>query len=128
MKVDKDQLIKHRFWIMVGLSVPLAAFALLLLVTSVSSSIDKVRKELKAEYNKGAKASGLKTQQEIADKEAAAKVLIKKETTAWNAAYKEQEQLFRWPRDMERRYHISDGFFATEIRLTKLPAEKSAWP
>ena len=47
MKIDKDVLLKQKFWILVGLSVPFAAVAILLLVTSVSSSIEDIRKTLK---------------------------------------------------------------------------------
>src|SRR5262245_1580165 len=99
MKIDKDALIKHRFWIMVGLSVPLSAVALLLLATTVSGRIDEARKQLTAMF-KGLTdaAKNPSTPKDIAEREAEANVLVKEETKAWEKAFKQQEPDLRWPR------------------------------
>src|SRR5882724_8967681 len=128
MKIDKDALLKHKFWILVGLSVPFAAVSILLLVTSVSSSIAATRKTLETTL------SGVKTQKDvhpeldILTQRHAADRLFKKESEAWRDAFLEQETFFRWPRKMEATYHFADGLFANEVQVLKLPADKGQWP
>ncbi len=128
VKIDKDALLKHRFWIMVGLSVPFALLAILLLVTSVSGQIDGVRKQLKSLFDTAKKTTDIKTPEEILIKKTDADILFDKESKAWEAAYNDQASLFRWPPRLEANYHFADGLFAKEIGVNKLPAEKSEWP
>jgi len=52
MKVDKDFLLKHRFWILIGLFVVLALVPLFLLTTSVSATVASAREG----YDKAKKA------------------------------------------------------------------------
>ena len=129
MKIDKDALIKHRFWILVGLSVPLAAIAILLLATSVSSGIAAVRENLKKELSKLKNLKDTKRPPEIAEKKVEADLLVGEETKAWAKAYKEQEHLFVWAPAMESKYHFTDGFFANEVQIIKAdPAKPEDWP
>lgn len=126
MKVDKDTLIKHHFWILVGLSVPFAAVAILLLVTSVSGHIQTLRDGLKKKLAEV--KMNTHTPEDVAKKQIEASYLVKKETDAWGKAFREQEPLLRWPRRIEATYHFADGLFATDVHLIKLPAEKGEWP
>src|SRR5258708_646349 len=128
MKVDKDALIKHKFWILVGLSVPFAAVAILLLVTSVSSSIEEIRKGLQAAYNGVKGIKDLHPELDILTQRQAADRLFKKESVAWREAFMEQETISRWPRKVEATYHFADGYFANEVQILKMPAEKGQWP
>ena len=128
MKIDKDALIKHRFWIMVGLSVPLSLVALMLLATTVSGSIEKARKDLMDMFTRVTGSKDVKTPQDIAIKKAEADTLVGEETKAWAAAFKQQEHLQGWPRRMEATYHFADGLFVNAIKVVKLPAEKTEWP
>ena len=48
MQVDKDTLIKHRFWIGLGVAVPLILIAYLIIITSVSGKIDEELKKVDA--------------------------------------------------------------------------------
>ncbi len=128
MKIDKDVLLKYHFWILVALALPFALVAILLLVTSVGATIDARRKELQKELSAVSGAKDPKTPDEIEKKRLEADFLEGKQTEAWDKAFKAQESLFRWPRRMERDYHISDGLFANEIELQKVPADKAGWP
>ena len=128
MKFDKDLLLKHRFWIMVGLSVPFAALAIMLLVTTVSGGIEAERKKLQSALNLAMKVKDIHKPQETEEKKVEANILVAKETEAWRQNFQQQESLFGWPRKMQETYRFADGLFATEVHLLKLPAEKSAWP
>jgi hypothetical protein len=128
VKFDKDLLLKHRFWIIVGLSIPCALLAILLLSTSVSSAIGVKRKALEAMHKDISSKTNPRKPQEIADETVKADLLLTEETKAWGKAYKLQESIFRWPTKFEETYHFSDGLFANEVKLTKLPADKGSWP
>jgi hypothetical protein len=130
MKIDKDALIKHRFWILAGLSVPFAAVAILLLVTSVSSGIAKTRKTLEDALKVVKNVSNPQPEAEILARKEAAEILLKKETAVWGAAFKEQEVFFRWPREMEQEFHFADGMFANGVQVLKMPddKDKAQWP
>jgi hypothetical protein len=126
-KIDKDLLLKHRFWILVGLSVPCVLIAILLLATSVSGSIAQKRKSLETDLQKISTAKATKPQ-DVEDKKVEANLLVSEETKAWGKAYKLQQAIYRWPTSIEEIYHLGDGVFANEIHLLKLPAEKGGWP
>jgi hypothetical protein len=129
MKIDKDALIKHRFWIIVGLSVPLALIAIILLATSVSNAIASVRTKLqKVETDLKNAQKDPKTPDDIERKKIEASKLIEEETKAWKKAFKDQETLARWPRKMEETYHFADGWFASEVKVIKAPENKADWP
>jgi hypothetical protein len=126
MKFDKDQLLKHHFWILVGLSVPFALVAILLLVTSVSGNIATLRSGLLKTLGLGKQSTH--RPEEVKEKQIEADFLVKKETEAWKKAFLEQESLLRWPRKIEATYHFADGLFANDVHVIKLPAEKTDWP
>src|SRR5438132_1408740 len=128
MKIDKDALLKHKFWILVGLSVPFAAVAILLLVTSVSSSIETIRKTLKTALDGVKNQPNVHPELEILERRQAADRLFKKESEVWRDAFREQETFFRWPRKMEETFHFADGLFANDVQVLKLPADKGQWP
>src|SRR5947209_10859411 len=123
MKLDKDQLLKHHFWIVVGLSVPFALVAILLLITSVARTTESMRSTLTKKLA-DIKQQKPKTPEEVERKKVEADYLVKKETDAWGKAYAEQEPFFRWPRRLEATYHFADGLFATDVHLIKMPADK----
>ena len=128
MKIDKDALIKHKFWILVGLSVPLAAIAILLLSTSISSGIAQVRDSLKKKLAEVTGVKDPKRPPEIAEEKVKADYLVGEETKVWAKAFKEQEHLFVWSRAMEKQYHFADGFFANDVQIIKDPGKKEDWP
>src|SRR4051812_31275386 len=104
MKFDKDTLLKHRFWILVGLSLPFTLLAILVLSTSVAGSIDEARKKLKGLYDSAVKTTSIHTPDEIEIKKTEADLLYAHESKAWKSAYDEQEPIFRWARPIEEKY------------------------
>jgi hypothetical protein len=126
MKVDKEVLIKHHFWILAGVSVIPSLVAILVLITAVSGAISKTKQEL-VQLQKSLPGD-VPTREMIKTKKVEAESLEKEETTAWGKAYKEQEALFTWPRKFEDTYHYANGLFSNTISVLKTPEKEQAWP
>jgi hypothetical protein len=131
MKVDKELLIKHRFWIGLGLAVPLALVGITILMTSVSAQIAKVRKDIDTNLLRIKKVpaevfneDGIRKAQEVA---ALAK---SKQVKVWEAAYRDQADLYTWPEPVEEQFEFTNGYFASEIQVLrdKDAKDSKAWP
>ena len=99
-KIDKEFLIKHRFWITVGAVVPLAFMALGCLVWGVdddikaeAAKVQKTKKDLDNERKK------VKTDKELAILEEKNGTLSGQKEVVWNQAWGLQQKLFAWPKD-----------------------------
>src|SRR5262249_45008136 len=110
MKFDVEMLKKHRFWILLGLSV------LLVLPSSIAlgSGVSCVIAEKKARVD--AKAKELKNKTDvkgtdwidIADKKAKNEKAL--ETKVWAQAWRVQEPIFTFPEQFEARYPFRNGW------------------
>ncbi len=126
VKFDKDMLIKHRFWVLLGVSVPLVITAIFILITAVSADNEAKRKKLES-TRKGLTpgGSGPKVVQQL---EEVAKERKAKETVVHEEAFKTQEVLFTWPLAMEDHFDFRNGFFATEVKIVSAPRSDDSWP
>ena len=50
------------------------------------------------------------------------------EATIWEKAYKDQEDLFKWPDKLEQEYDFFKGWFANNVKLTALNKDPKSWP
>ncbi|MBI2805658.1 MAG: hypothetical protein HYX68_11830 [Planctomycetes bacterium] len=126
VKINKDALLKNRFWIMLGVTVAVTLFGLVYL--------QLVNAETEKKGPKGALGSAkplkeftgpLQIDQRTKDAERAKA----KESTVWAYAYKTQAPLFRWAKAVEDQFPFFDGNFANEITVTKASGkEKDSWP
>jgi hypothetical protein len=120
MKFDKDTLIKHRFWILLGVAVPLSLLSLLILATVVSARISKARKSLEDELGKVEKYKDkIMNDRWVAVMREAADEKKKFEEVVWKSAYDEQKTISTWPREVEDQFHFQDGLFPVGIKLLK---------
>jgi hypothetical protein len=119
MKLDKDTLLKQRFWLLLALSVPLAVIGLVLLSTSVPSVIAKERKEVDKALSSIKTFGDPKSREwvELADQIATAKE--KEKVVVWKQAASKQTDLMTWPTFVEEKYHFRDGLFARDITATR---------
>lgn len=128
MKLDKDTLIKHRFWVMLGFAAPLAIIAIFILLVVIGAEIsgyrDNIVKKVDAAKNK------LKTKfvnQSIIDERATDRKLIEsKEHEIWKKAWEQQAYLFTWPDSVEKRFDFQKGLFAKEIKVQRGGVLKAA--
>ncbi|MCS7045207.1 MAG: hypothetical protein NZO58_02505 [Gemmataceae bacterium] len=129
IKFDKDMLLKHRFWVLLAVTVPLILTAIGILITSVSASIDKERKEVVEMAKKIAKP-GPAVGQKVKDKQKqVADERKSKESVVHRNAFDEQEEIATFPVNFENKYDFRKGWFATEVKILGEPkADENEWP
>jgi hypothetical protein len=101
MAVDKEALMKHHFWILLGvfgLLVPVVVGDLMLDVSSAIAAqekkIDEQQKKLKAQ------ASKTKGQNYLDELTKQKEVLGTQRTAIWDESWKNQEAMFTWPEQL----------------------------
>jgi len=126
MKFDKEKVLKHKFWILLLVTLPLTLGAIFLLVTSVAGDIEATRKKIEADYKKVGQRIEIKTPTDIAEARQAADIEKEKEKIVHAKAYEKQEDLFVWPELVESQFNFRSGLFAQKIQVYKkgeLPAD-----
>lgn len=129
-KFDKDLLIKHKFWVLLGVSVPLIIAAFFILGTSVSADIESQKKK-NSDKEKSLKTSGLIGPGVNEPLRKVAEQRKLNETDVHAIAFKEQEPISTWPKAIEDTFDFAHGWFATEVRVLPAPKDlkdKSTWP
>jgi hypothetical protein len=102
---DKETLIKHHFWILTGVCLVLLLVPLLMLVTSVSATIE----EETTAYEKAKKLvetikNGQPMNPEFVKAYEKQDVGIEsKKSTVWSSAWELQKDMMTWPVELERR-------------------------
>jgi hypothetical protein len=102
--LDKDTLAKHSFWILAGTFVVLVLGCLTVLATSVSDSVRKEQDDLKKAQDL---VQGIKDPKNPAYEEAYKKqdqFVNGKKDDVWGKAWKTQEDMMTWPRDLQARF------------------------
>jgi hypothetical protein len=117
MKLDKETLLKHKFWLLLLVTVPLTLGAIFLLVTSVSGEISAKRKKVVSDLAAFQKVGDIKTPEEIAIAKRDADIEKGKEKIVWEKAYEKQEDLFTWPQKVEDEFNFKSGLFAQKISV-----------
>src|SRR5438128_1775596 len=98
MAIDKDVLIKHRFWVMLAAGTLFALVAIFFLLTVVSSTIAANRKQLDDAIKAIKVPTDAKNEKTVEIVKEEAGKFIKKKDEAWAKGWSEQEKLFTWPK------------------------------
>src|SRR5262249_22090499 len=125
VKINKEALLKHRFWVLVGITGILTLAGIFYLQLYGGQDVAAARTNFtKAIHDaKGPKGT---SQAEVDAVGVAAEKARKAQTDVWLKSYKDQEPLFRWAPAMESEFQFTSGKFATEIKIHK--AEDKSWP
>src|SRR5262245_426134 len=116
---DKDMLIKHRFWIGLGLTVPLSLVAILILTAFLPGEIRRQRKNIEDDISTTNKVKGgLKNEGHIDLVDKVAQAQEAQKDVVWAQAWREQDRLYMWPKEIEEKYGFNDGLFAIDIKVT----------
>jgi len=117
MKLDKETLVKQRFWILLGVFVPLVLIVLLVLSASVSG---KIADERKAFEDSQKALSGINNPKNVKFIE----ILNKKKTTlsdqkdvVWKDAWQTQDGMMSWPKFSTpgMQQQLTRAYFGEEI-------------
>ncbi len=121
MKFNKEMLLKHKFWVLLLVTVPLSLGALFLLVTSVSGDITRMRTSLEAEQKRLKPSGQIRTPGDIAVVRREAEIEKAKLKVVHSKAYAEQDALFFWPDAVENEFNFRSGLFAQQIKIKRGP-------
>src|SRR5262245_7090715 len=127
-KFDKDTLIKHRFWILLGITLLLVLSPVFILLTSVSAEIESHRKKAEEKYKSLTKQNPAAGPQVIEARSKIASDWKEKETDVHRIAFEAQAPLFTWPRAIEDQFNFQNGKFVTEIKIIGDAPAKESWP
>src|SRR5262245_48618842 len=125
MAMDKDTLVKHKFWVMLAVAAPLALGAIFLLLTVVSSSVAAIRKANEDAVKNIRPPNDAKNDENVKVKKSEAEKVIETKDKAWAKAWSEQEKFFTWPKGFdEMGIDFQTGRFITDVKVVKdLPAK-----
>ena len=133
MKLDKETIVKQRFWFLLLVAVPLILGAFFILMTTVRAAINANRKKLDGDLKSAGSGGVIRNQEWVDAMEKKAKEMAKIEEKVWREAYEEQKDLSTWPQLIEENFDFKDGLFATEIKVErgkgvsgKLPANDAS--
>jgi hypothetical protein len=101
MKVDKEQLAKHRFWILLGVVVPLLLAAVIYLWTGVAGAIESERQKIQAHQKELDNLRNVRSQPEYLELEKKEKALSKRRDEVWKKAWDYQGDLMTWPTNLQ---------------------------
>src|ERR1022692_2115854 len=111
VKFDKEMLLKHRFWVLVGVTTCLTMLGIVYLELYGGEEVDTLRKTYKTEYDKIKKEKGDMGPNTV---EAMAKIAAdakNNESKVWADSYAQQEKYFRWSDPVEAEFQFLNGKF-----------------
>src|SRR5262245_58857142 len=126
VKFDKEMLIKHRFWVLLAVSVPLVLVALFILITSGGAHIEDLRKKTKNKYTEVANIKQVVGPSVIAERSKVAAARKESETDVHADAFKAQERIATWPKAVQDRFDFQNGRFVTEVKIGPAPKDKES--
>jgi hypothetical protein len=131
MKIDKDTIVKNRFWILVGTAAVLTLIGLLLLLFTAPATVakerDTIEKPWKTLKNQG---KDFKHPDYLAAVQAETNKLTSESSKSLNELYKTQltnSFMMTWPKSMvDEGFDFNNGKFADEIIVLKREAKGDA--
>lgn len=125
--ITKEMLLKHKFWVLIGVTAVLTLAGLGYIQIYGSDDAQKTAGKYKGEITgaKGLRASH--NQESIEFWQDQVKAAKAQEAKVWKAAYLAQKDLFTWSREVEKKFDFEHGNFAHEIKVFKKTDEKN-WP
>ena len=116
LNINKDKLLKHKFWILLVLAIPLILAGHFLLLGPVAAEIEKEQKGVIKTIADAAKLKGTYSDKNAEDKREQAKKLKAEEDNVWATLYGRQAGSMFWPKKIEDKYPIHDGKFLRELK------------
>jgi hypothetical protein len=123
-KLNKDALLKYRFWIIIGVAFVLGLGGVFYLGLIVHADTTK----LQALQAQGKGYSPKSNQKTVEQSNKNAETAKASEAGIWKAAWDKQEPLFVWAKKVEDQFNFRHGFFVSEIKVDKLPPDPKEWP
>jgi hypothetical protein len=128
MAIDKEFLIKHRFWVALAVCLPLPLVAILVLATTVASAISVEQKKVQGRLRDVEGYKNIKGPREVKWKEEEAGQRRQLEAKLWDRAWRSQQDLMTWPAAVEARDLFPDQLFARHVQAARGKEGEGALP
>jgi hypothetical protein len=117
MNLDKEALAKNRFWILLGVFVPLWLFVVILLGGSVAGTISEARKKYEDAKKELDQQKDVKNDNFIKPLQEKEEALKQKKEEVWAAAWKGQDGLMTWPGNPQAPLHetLQKAYFGDDM-------------
>src|SRR5258708_27942961 len=115
VQFDKELLIKHHFWILLGSSILLALIALIMLPSSVGQTVEKEEKTFNSNKEALTKLNQPKNEKWVKAFEVQDGVVKGKKDEVWGDSWKVQETMMTWPDSLEDKWSPRYQYFGDEI-------------
>ena len=118
LNINKDALVKHKFWIGLLLAVPMTFAGLFLLLMPIKADIDKKKAGLAKDLAAAKKVPNpLYGPKDIKLREADLEASRKEEYKVWGKVSQEQAAEFFWPTEFEKIYPFASGKFIRGVKV-----------
>jgi hypothetical protein len=97
MKVDQETLAKNRFWIGLGIFLPLWLIALIIVLVSCSKQVADGKKKVEDAQNKLKSINDPKNENYIKPVQKKKDELEQRKDSVWDSAWQTQKELMTWP-------------------------------
>jgi hypothetical protein len=121
MKLDKEMLVKQRFWIFLGLEVPLVLIATVVLLFGVRAAIAKREKEVVTKTKAVSDVKNVRNGNWLEEFQKIEKTIDAKLVGLWEEGWKVQQELMTWPGKLHPRFR--SGQFAVKLKVRKEKVE-----
>ena len=107
MKIDKETLIKNRFWVLLGVFVPLELFAILWLTNAVEGAVEEAKRKIadhRSKLEKNASQPKLPGMAEMNLCKHKEDILGRRKEKIWQEAWDLQQGFIFWPQKVSETY------------------------
>src|SRR5262249_12261765 len=104
VQFDKELLIKHHFWILLGTTVLLLLIVLPILSSSVGAQIEKEEGAFKGKKETLKGLRDFKNGKWVTAFEKQDGIVLEKQKDVWGESWEVQKDMMTWPADIEEKY------------------------
>jgi hypothetical protein len=115
MRLDKDTLVKHRFWVLLSLLVPLLLFSVLWLWISVAAGNNTERQKFVDSKKKLEGIKEPKNEKYLEQLQEVRKKVEGKKDEVHEKAWKTQDDVMTWPKEMHAK--LKDKYYGDDISV-----------
>jgi hypothetical protein len=117
-KFDKELLIKHRFWIGLGVCILFVLVVLIMLPNSVGSAVDIKKKEYDGQLKTMQSIGAVKNQSFVDALKRKDGHVEKRKNEVWSEAWKTQADMMTWPPNLEETWSKKYPYFGDPIEVS----------
>ncbi len=116
LNINKDKLLKHKFWILLAVAIPLILAGQFVLLGPVAGEIEGDKGKVLATIKGAANVKGNYNEENAKQRIKVADELKEEENKVWKSVYDKQAGDMFWPELIEKKYPVRTGQFLRELK------------